>query len=400
MSPVWQRPGHVFDAGATHPLPPEVYAHADVFDDEMQQLFAPMSGLVYLGHDLLVPTDGYRRADADPRILLTRDKGVVRALANVCTHACRPLVTDDALVSRPRLACAYHDWSFRSDGSLIGGRDVDFGAGEEGEATRRSLTLTAFPTISWHGFHFAVDPLRIERYEADLARIDDDFESRGVADWLDLDDWVVFASQDDHYRGDWKMFLEVFGDCYHVPPYHPGLASFVDCGSIEWSFGDNFHAQFLQLSSARGNRSPRYAAWADGLDAYYASRGESTPGMAVAWAGMYPNLMFEAYNGLRVISAVVPVGPHEYVNRVHYCVPADMEQRVPGLPQAMKDAYEETVVEDRTLVETRYDGMQNAASLGLGLDRYHPNVSGKALEAGVAHFHDWWSRRMRVASPV
>ncbi|MDO8364967.1 MAG: SRPBCC family protein [Actinomycetota bacterium] len=399
MSTVWRRPGYEFEPAATPPLPPNAYASAEVFADEQQRLFAPTSGLTYVGHDLLLPQAGHRRADGDPRLLLTRDDtGAVRLLANVCTHACRPLVTDDLPVCRSTVLCEYHDWSFRRDGSLIGGRNIDFGSGADGTAVRDRLALPSFPTISWHGFHFAVDPHHADAYAADLARIDADFAERGIAHWLDLDGWVMASTHDDPYRGDWKMFLEVFGDCYHVPPYHPGLASFVDCGSIEWTFGENFHVQFLQLSSERGAKSARYADWMNGLDRYYALRGEATPHTAVAWVGVYPNMMFEVYNGLRVISVAVPVGPDQYVNRVHYCVPADMEQLVPGLPQAIRAAYDETVEEDRTLVETRYDGMLAAASLGLTGDRYFTNLSGPALEAGVAHFHDWWTRRL--AQPV
>ena len=304
------------------------------------------------------------------------------------------LVDDDLPVGRSWVTCPYHDWSFRRDGSLIGGPGIDFGAGDTGSTARDRLALPDYQVLSWHGFHFAVDPARAAHHVHDLGRLDDDFADRGIGSWLHLDDWVVVASHDDEYRGDWKMFLEVFGDCYHVPPYHPGLASFVDCDTIEWTFGDHYHAQFLQRSSARGNRSPNYRRWADGLDHYHAARHEPTPATAVAWAAVYPNLMIEAYSGLRVISVVIPIGPHRYVNRVHYCVPADMEDLAPGLPQIIRDAYDETVVEDRALVESRFDGMQAAASLGLGLARYHPNLSGRAPEAGVAHFHGWWRRRL------
>ncbi len=360
----------------------------------MQRLFTPGAGAVYLGHDLMLPARGYRRADADPRILLTRDTdGVVRAVANVCTHACRPIVLHDEPVERTYLRCEFHDWSFRCDGSLIGGASFEFGEGERGAEARRRLALPRFGLVSWHGFHFAVDPAREPSFRADLERVDADFVARDVGSWLDFSDWTVALSRDDPYHGDWKAFLEVFGDCYHVPPYHPGLASFVDCASIEWTFGDGFHVQFLERSAERGAKSQRYTAWADGLDRYYGARGEATPPMAVAWAGIYPNLMIEAYNGLRVISVIVPVGPQEYVNRVHYCVPSDMEALVPGLPVAIIDAYDETVVEDKTLVEARSDGVAAAAALGLGIERYVPNLGGTALEAGVAHFHQWWAQR-------
>jgi len=253
--------------------------------------------------------------------------------------------------------------------------------------------LPSFELMSWHGFHFGVDSSAADAHRTDLARIDDDFAARGIADWLDLDGWVIAETHDDPYRGDWKTFVEVFGDCYHVPPYHPGLASFVDCSSIEWTFGDNFHAQFLRLSSECGRKSPHYRAWSEGLHRYYQLRDEPTPEMAVGWVGIYPNLMFEVYNGLKVISVVMPVGPHDFVNRVHYCLPDDMEQLVPGLPATIIEAYDETVIEDRALVERRSEGLRIAASLGLSMSRYQVNLSGTAtLEAGVAHFHDWWTR--------
>ena len=82
MSTAWHRPGYTFEADAAQPLPPAAYCRDDVFALEQQRLFAPGSDLVYLGHDLLLPEAGYRRADADRRLLLTRDDdGVVHALA-------------------------------------------------------------------------------------------------------------------------------------------------------------------------------------------------------------------------------------------------------------------------------------------------------------------------------
>jgi choline monooxygenase len=394
MSKTWHRSGYSFDPSATSSLPASAYDDQRTFAIESQRLFAPGSGLIYLGHDLSLPAVGHRRSDADPRIVLTRDQdGVVRALANVCTHACRPLLVDDAPVHRPRLRCPFHDWTFRSDGTLIGGANFDFGDSAACSATKDRLALTSYEVLSWHGFHFAVDPEQRTRYSEDLAGIDTDFEARGIADWLDFRDWIPLRQRDDRYRGDWKLFLEVFGDCYHVPPYHPGLASFVDCSSIEWTFGESFHVQFLELSARRGDRSTKYAEWADGLDRYYERRGDPPPALAVAWVALYPNLMLEAYNGLRVISILVPDGFGKYVNRVHYFVPADMDRLVPGLSASIIEAYDETVEEDKNLVDSRRDGMLTAASLGLEFDRYSANLEGAALEAGVPHFQQWWSRR-------
>ncbi len=43
--------------------------------------------------------------------------------------------------------------------------------------------------------------------------------------------------------------------------------------------------------------------------------------------------------------------------------------------------------------------MVTARSLGLTFDNYVSNLGGTALEAGVSHFHDWWSRRVGVPEP-
>jgi phenylpropionate dioxygenase-like ring-hydroxylating dioxygenase large terminal subunit len=210
--------------------------------------------------------------------------------------------------------------------------------------------------------------------------------------WLDPRAFTVRYEEDDACRGDWKTFLEVYGDCYHVPAFHGGLASYADCRTLEWSFGRNWHAQFVALSERGGASSARYRAWVEGLGDYYGSRGEPVPRLAVAWTAVYPNLMLELYNGMRVISTIAPTGPDTYRNRVQFLFPDDMDERVPGLVATIKAAYDETVAEDRQLNESRHDGVLTARSLGLDVRPYVANLSGAAPEAGTAHFHGWWRR--------
>ena len=341
---------------------------------------------------MLLPASGYVRSDGDDRVLLARDRqGGTQALANVCTHALRPLVTGPEPVSASCITCPCHQWSFRMAGSLIGGRSIRF-TDEE----RDGLGLRPFPSRTWRGVHFAGASATDPWFEDDLARIEQAFAERGLGSWLDFSDWEVVAREDEAYRGDWKSFVEVYGDCYHVPPYHAGLASFADCATLDWVFGEAMHLQFVDLSAEAGRRSPSYARWVEGLDRYYAARGEPTPRTAVVWSVLYPNLMLEFYNGLRVISVVLPTGPDSYVNRVHYCVPSDMERLAPGLPATILEAYGETAEQDRILNETRYDGVVNARELDLDMAPYHPNLTGPAPELGTVHFQQWWKRRMHA----
>ncbi len=391
MATEWARPGYTFRAAGVAPLSLGDYGEPARFATEQATLFRPGRGLLYLGHDLLLPGKGHRRADGDERVLLTRDDdGTVQALANVCSHTLRPIARDDAFVDKSCITCPFHQWSFRRDGSLIGGRDIAFTAEE-----RAALGLARFEVLSWHGFHFAIDPARRGEFETDLARLEADFAARGLADVLDFDGWTVLATDDTPYAADWKSFMEVFGDCYHVPPYHDGLASFSDCDTLDWTFGPHFHVQFLDLSAERGGRSALYADWVRGLELYHERRGEPMSQFAVAWVGIYPNLMIELYHGLRVISFLLPTSAGTHVNRAHYCVPVDMESLVPGLPQTMKDAFDETAIEDTILVESRHQGVATARALGIESTPYHVNLTGPAPEAGTAHFYEWYRREMQ-----
>lgn len=368
----------------------EVYGNADVYAEELERLFHPGRGAVFVSHEALLPAGGHVAAEADDRVMLTRsDDGEVRAFANLCTHALRPLVTSRDASKQACVTCPYHQWSFRRDGSLIGGRDIAFS-----DAERKRLALDAFPLRTWHGAHFCGEAAQAAPFSRDLEIVERSFVERGVGNWLDFGDWTLTATEDEAYSGDWKTFMEVYGDCYHVPPYHSGLASFADCATLEWVFGDSVHVQFLDLAPEAGGRSPDYAAWAAGLGAYYEAKGEPAPTMAVAWTAFYPNVMIEYYNGLRVISALVPTGPDSYRNRVRYFVPADMESVAPGLAKTMLAAYDETAVQDRLLNESRHEGIVMARELGLQRAPYHPNLCGPAPELGTVHFHRWWRSQL------
>jgi phenylpropionate dioxygenase-like ring-hydroxylating dioxygenase large terminal subunit len=366
------------------------YGDPAVYADERARLFHPAVGPLYVGHQSLLGGPGHAAADSDDRLLLTRSEdGTVRAFANLCTHSLRPLIAVRERVAQTCVTCPYHQWSFRRDGSLIGGRDIDLTAEQRDE-----LALVPYPVQAWQGSYFAGAAARGEDFRRDLELIEATFAAIGRSDWLDFSDWALVGTETDVYPGDWKAFMDVYGDCYHVPPYHPGLAAFADCDTLEWTFGDNVHLQVLDLSAEQGRRSEFYTRWFDGLRTYYQRRGEAMPPQSVIWSAFYPNLMIEYYNGLRVLSVLNPLGPHGYENRVRYYVPPDMERLVPGLPAAILEAYEETAAQDRVLNESRHKGVVMAAELGIELPTYHPNLSGPAPELGTVHFHRWWRSRM------
>ena len=53
----------------------------------------------------------------------------------------------------------------------------------------------------------------------------------------------------------WKTFIEVYLDDYHVNPFHPGLGNFVDCNKLKWVFCDSFSVQAVGALGLLGANS-------------------------------------------------------------------------------------------------------------------------------------------------
>ncbi len=56
----------------------------------------------------------------------------------------------------------------------------------------------------------------------------------------------------------WKTFIEVYLEDYHVGPFHPGLGNFVTCDDLRWEFGQGV------LGADRGRGQPPSARPAAG----------------------------------------------------------------------------------------------------------------------------------------
>jgi hypothetical protein len=59
----------------------------------------------------------------------------------------------------------------------------------------------------------------------------------------------------------WKTFIEVYLEDYHVVPYHPGLGNFVTCDDLTWQFGDWYSVQKVGITSLKksGSKPPTTA---------------------------------------------------------------------------------------------------------------------------------------------
>jgi phenylpropionate dioxygenase-like ring-hydroxylating dioxygenase large terminal subunit len=149
-------------------------------------------------------------------IVVTRDgEGTVHVLGNVCRHR-GALVVGDGISHGRSLVCPYHRWSYRTDGSLIGGPMTD-------DLDLSGVCLPRMRHVVWEGF-----VLVNMSGDAD----DPTDQLSGLSDHLSPWAWselVTVASRTFRSDWNWKVMVENWIECYHhlgshretVEPYQP-----------------------------------------------------------------------------------------------------------------------------------------------------------------------------------
>lgn len=65
-----------------------------------------------------------------------------------------------------------------------------------------------------------------------------------------------------HYN--WKTFIEVYLEDYHVAPFHPELGKFVTCAELDWEFAETYSMQRVGVHNALAlPGSEIYRKWHD-----------------------------------------------------------------------------------------------------------------------------------------
>lgn len=87
----------------------------------------------------------------------------------------------------------------------------------------------------------------------------------------------------------WKTFIEVYLEDYHVGPFHPGLGNFVTCDDLRWEFGAEFSVQTVGVAPTFGK---------PGSDVQAVARGAAAlPGRPVAPARCHLADLLPAHHG-------------------------------------------------------------------------------------------------------
>ena len=353
--------------GTSLQLPVAWYVDPAVLAAERRHVFG--TGPTYVGQEQMVPSRGsYHVLDwMDDAWMLVRNDEGVELVSNVCRH--RQAIMQEGRGTTRNIVCPIHRWSYD-----LGGRQQ--AAPHFPENPR--LDLPRRPLQRWNGLYFS-SPGDVA---ADLAGF-------SMAAEFDYSDYVYEGTSVDEYPVNWKTFLEIYLELYHVEPFHSGLKGYADCGAFEpadWEFGGSWSNQVITLRDDLSRASEAYQRYYELVTDF---RGRP-PRHAALWFCYYPNVMLEWYPEALAVSFLIPRSASHTTNVVDFFYPADVLAERPQIVKAHQAAYDESAAEDRQIVERIDRGRQ--VLYAQGLDDAGPYQV--PLEDGMVHFHRWLRHRV------
>jgi len=350
---------------ATSQFPAAWYCDPRVFEAERRHLLCRAPG--YVGHTLMVPERGDYQvlAGRDNAQALVHGPNGIELLSNICRH--RQAIMLSGRGNTSNIVCPIHRWTYDLQGKLLGAPHF---------ANQPCEQLSRRPMQNWKGLLFD-GPRDVSHDLAQLALTDVDF-SRYALNHVELHEC--------HYN--WKTFIEVYLEDYHVEPFHPGLGQFVSCDDLRWQFADWASVQFVGVNNGLAKAGTRtYERWHKAVLDY--SRGER-PAHGAIWLTYYPNVMVEWYPDVLVISTLVPKAVDRTLNVVEYYYPEDIALFEPEFVAAQQAAYRETTREDDEIAE-RMDAGRKAL---FAQQRSEIGPYQSPMEDGMQHFHEFYRREM------
>jgi choline monooxygenase len=363
---------------AASQLPVSTYFDDALFQRELNTLFR--QGPRYVGHQLAVPNPGDYYAlphEGEGRALVRNAQGGVELVSNVCRHRQAVMLngrgnlqTQQKGSAGGNIVCPLHRWTYSPKGELLGAPHFSHDP---------CLNLNNYKLQAWNGLLFEDNGRNIA---ADLANM-------GPRSQLHFDGYALDRVELHECNYNWKTFIEVYLEDYHVGPFHPGLGQFVTCDDLSWEFKEHYSVQTVGVSGGFGKPgSDTYKKWHEVLLKY---RNGQLPERGAIWLTYYPHIMVEWYPHVLTVSTLHPISPNKTLNMVEFYYPEEIVAFEREFVEAQQAAYMETCIEDDEIAERMDAGRK--ALLARGDNEVGPYQS--PMEDGMQHFHEWYRQQMK-----
>src|SRR4029453_17712236 len=190
-----------------------------------------------------------------------------------------------------------------------------------------------------------------------------DLATLGVRDF-DFSSHVLDRVEIKECKYNWKSFIEVYLEDYHVVPFHPGLGGFVRCDDLKWEFAPWASLQTVGITNLGKAGTRTYERW--------------------------HKAMLEWYPHVIVISTLIPRAVDRTTNVVEFYYPEEIALFEREFVEAEQAAYLETSIEDDEIAERMDAGRR--ALYKQGRSEVGPYQS--PMEDGMQHFHEFLRREL------
>jgi phenylpropionate dioxygenase-like ring-hydroxylating dioxygenase large terminal subunit len=352
-------------AAAAVGLPVSWYFDPQVLEIERRELLGP--GPTFAGHSSLAPNDG------DYAVLggqnagkaLVRHDGCAQLLSNVCRHRQAEMLTGSG--SAKNIVCPVHNWAYDLDGRQVAAPHF---------SENPCLDLDRTELVGWNSLLFSGSrDVRLE-----LARLDG---------WTELSvaDYVLERVDEEEHDLNWKVFLEIYLEDYHIGVVHPGFRAFVDPadvrGAVQTVGGERFFCEQVNVRwppPAQAG-SPLFGEFQRILmDMLRGSR----PQYAAIWLCLFNGQLLEWYPFSMVVTTYLPLSPTRTRLRSEYYIDRRIAETRRDFVEVGLAVLDEVTAEDQSAGLTLQRGRQ--ALYERGEEAQGPYQ--QPMEQGIRRFHD------------
>jgi phenylpropionate dioxygenase-like ring-hydroxylating dioxygenase large terminal subunit len=345
-------------------LPVSWYFDPRILEVERRHLFA--AGPVYSGHVGLVADEGDYCALGGQQAgkLLVQHRGRPRLLSNVCRHRQAEMLRGAGRVKN--IVCPVHNWAYDLDGRQLAAPHFD---------ENPCLDLDRTDLAEWNGLLFA----RPRDIAQQLAPLDGWTE-------LPLNDYVLERVDEEEHDLNWKVFLEVYLEDYHIGVVHPGFRALVDPGDLRAALqavgGERFFCEQVNVRwPLPPAGTPVFAEFQKVLMDVLAGR---RPPYAAIWLCLFSGQLFEWYPFTFIATTYMPLSPTRTRLRSEYYFDRQIAETRRDFVEAGLAVLDEVTGEDHAAAVALQNGRQ--ALFDSRQDVQGPYQS--PMEQGLRRFHD------------
>ncbi len=362
-----------FGSNVSHSIPFKCYSNSEIFKFELSNIFK--SNWIGVGHlkNLAKQGDYYCKNILDKNFIFIRDKNLVlRAFLNTCRHRGAKLLKDSGNTNVIR--CPFHSWAYGLDGKLVASPKMN----ELQDFIKSDYGLIEFKTLEVLGFIF----ICFEKNVISQNEFLDNFEE--IHSPWPFKDLVATRTRTFNVKCNWKIFLEVFNEHYHLPYIHPDTI-----GDIynDPNPPDQTNGFFVsQYGDTKGTGALLEKEQNFALPNMKNLNKRFLNGVRYTW--IYPNLTFAVGRDSMWMYVVNPVDKDNSEITQSTCFPKNIiySDEFKTKSKFYYSRMDAAIEEDITALENQQDGLKSSINLQ---GRFAP-----LLEANVSEFAKWYSKQL------